>query len=119
MFKKLFIGALLVAPFTSDAAFFGSARIDKIYGSEIIRFGMQHAPTDKTCDYHGRHFQFDSTTDGGKAMLAILLTAHATKQKVYVWFDESTAPGTTHENGCTGNTMAQLTKIGFVGNGYK
>ena len=79
--------------------------------------------TANTCTYYGRSFVFDSTSAGGKQMLSSLLlaltrevvnnsgTVTSIKHKVTLWYNDSTAPGTTEANGCDKTTMARITSV--------
>ena len=117
MLQKIILGTLLLlVSFISQAeTTSGYHHVDLIYGGETVRFRMIPAPpTSKTCEHYSRHFQFDATTVRGKNIFKVLMLAQTTKQKVAVWYQPSSAPGTTHENGCSDDTMAIVNKIGLL-----
>jgi len=108
----LFLLMLVVSPLTY-AGYLGGADPHKIYGSKHIRFGALTADSSTTCAYWNRHFSFDATTDAGKNMLSILLTAYTAGKKVDVWYTDSKSPGTDQTNGCSVGNLAVVTAIGF------
>lgn len=96
------------------ADYVGGVTPKKIYGNGLIRFGMDTPPAN-TCEYFGRHFEFDATTEGGKVLMSMLLAAHLSKQKLDIWYTPSSAPGDTHDENCVPNqTMAVITQLGFA-----
>jgi len=111
--KKIFTIIITLA-FSSPllADYMGGRTPVYTYGSKYIEFGIDNPPTDKTCNYFGRHLRFDATTPEGKNMYSMLLMAIASKRKVDVWFTPSTLPGTDHVDGCKGSNMATLVNIG-------
>lgn len=113
MLRKILFVALMTAPHLVHAEFISGSTISKLYGSTSIKFGVDNAPSDTTCNYYGRHFYIDATNDGGKNMLSILLAAHLSGKKVDIWYRASTAPGTDETDGCTDSTIATITNIGF------
>ena len=117
MLQKIILGTLLLlVPFISQADITSSwSHVDLVYGGETVRFRMTPAPsTSSTCQHYSRHFQFDATTVRGMNILTILMLAQTTKQKVRVWYSPSSTPGTTHQNGCSGDTMAIVNRIGLL-----
>ena len=66
-----------------------------------------------TCNYYNVQFTFDSTTDGGKSMLSLLLSARMANTKIDVWYTASTLPGTDWTTGCNGSKMATATLVGL------
>ncbi|TRY33411.1 hypothetical protein [Aliiglaciecola sp. M165] len=112
--SKLLVLSLTLLSFSTFANYVGQVTPQKIYGAETIRFGVDEPPAGKVCDYFGRHYQFNATTEAGKNMLSILLAAEMSNRKVDIWFTASAAPDTNHENGCVPTTMAILTAIGLV-----
>jgi hypothetical protein len=72
------------------------------------------APPANTCDYWGLQFRFDPTTAKGKNLLALLLQASSMGKNIGVGFDNSTAPGTNGNNGCSLSTMATLEVVRVV-----
>lgn len=111
-FGKCFLLSLTLFIGTANAAYIGNVESKKMFGSTAILFGVANPPTD-TCDYFGRHFYFDATTDSGKNMLSMLLAAEMANRKINVWYVESTAPQTTEKNGCVQSSMAKVESIGF------
>ena len=97
---------------TVNSAFLSNQEPLKIYGASTIRFGVDNPSVD-LCSYFQRHFTFDATTEGGKNMLSILLSAKMANRKVSLWYTSSTAPNTIETNGCTISAMAILTSIGI------
>ena len=84
-------------------------RIEKIYSSATgeVRIRTESQPSN-TCSYYGWYFTFDSTTDGGKSLLSLILAAKATDSTLEIWYTTSLAPGTDETNGCY-NNLAVLT----------
>ncbi|MDR6984488.1 hypothetical protein J2X32_003132 [Rheinheimera pacifica] len=66
-----------------------------------------------TCDNWTEHMKFDSTTDGGKNMLSVLIAAKLSERRLDLWYSASDAPGTNNTNGCTQSVMAVLTGVGL------
>ncbi len=95
------------------AGYLGSSSPSKLFGASNIKFSVDNEDTSNTCNYYGRSFAFDATTDAGKNMLSILLAATMSGKKIDIWFVDSKAPGTNHTNGCNGSTMAIVTSIGL------
>ena len=95
------------------AGYLGSTTAIKMYGAGNIHFGVENGSKSNTCDNYGRSFKFDATTEAGKNMLSILLSASLAGKKVDLWFTDSTTPGTDQTNGCVTSTMATLTSIGL------
>jgi len=108
----IFVMLLLPISFSSNAGWAGNLEVKKMFGNSKIFFGVNTPPSD-TCDYHGRDFIFDATTEGGKNMLSMLIAAYMADKKVDVWYTSSSLPGTTDKNGCNRNTMAVMTQVGF------
>lgn len=99
-------------PLASSAAYLGANEITAIYGAGTISLGVASPPND-TCNYYGYQFKFDATTEAGKNMLSMLLTAQQAGKTVQVWYTPSTNPGTDHNSGCTQAQMAVLTAVGI------
>jgi hypothetical protein len=112
--KHMLVGLALGigTSFAASAAYTGNQSVKKIFGSGSINFGVSAAPED-TCNYYGRHFTFDATTEAGKNMLSILLAAHLSKKEVDVWYTPSSVPSKTNEDGCTSSNMAVMFHVGF------
>lgn len=112
---KKALAFIILATFASVsfASYLGGSVPRKIYGSRVIKFGVDNADAATTCSYFGRVYMFDATTDNGKNMLSILMAAHLSGKKVDVWYSDSESPGTTHENGCSTSNMAVVSEIGF------
>lgn len=97
----------------SWADFAGNLQIQKLFGNSKILFGV-NTPPPSTCDYFGRQFQFDATTEGGKNMLSILLAARMSGESIDIWYTPSSTPNTTEDTGCNpNNSIAVLTQVGF------
>lgn len=79
-----------------------------IHESGRVMFGTSRQPGN-TCNNGSRYFRFDSSTEGGKAMLSTLLAAKATGSRVQIWYAPSTAPGTD----CNTSSMAVVTSLGM------
>lgn len=79
-----------------------------VANSGRVMFGTSNQPNN-TCDNHSRYFRFDASTEGGKAMLAALLTAKASGSPIQIWYTPSTSPGTD----CGSGPMAIATGVGM------
>lgn len=111
--KKIFLLMVCVVfPVYVQAGFIGGQDPSAIFGSTKIRFGIQ-SPPDDTCNYFGRHFQFDATTEKGKNLLTILLAAKMGNKQIDVWYVPSSAQGTDQTSGCTHESMAVVSEIGI------
>ena len=108
-------GLLLLALSSSYvyAGYRGNVDVFGLFGASEMKFGIENAPTSNTCSYFERHLKFDATTDAGKNMLSILLSASVADKSVNVWYTDSSAPGTDETNGCSPSSMATLTAVGF------
>ncbi|WP_155761643.1 hypothetical protein [Alteromonas mediterranea] len=105
---------LSLSSFFCKADYAGNLKVKKLFGNGSILFGVS-TPPPNTCDYFGRHFKFDATTDGGKNLLSILLAAHLSDKNVDVWYLPSKLPGSSEDNGCNPHdTLAVVTQIGFA-----
>jgi hypothetical protein len=107
---------LMATLFATGRAFagYGIGTVDRYFvdSDGWVYFGTT-VPLDGTCSYFIDQFRFNGTTPAGKNMLATLMAAKIAGIPVSVWYTDSTAPGTNHNNGCTGATMAILTTIGI------
>lgn len=108
----IFVMLLLPISFSSNAGWAGDLEVKKMFGNSTIFFGVSTPPSD-TCDYYGRDFTFDATTEGGKNMLSMLIAAYMADKKVDVWYAPSSLPATTEKSGCNPNTIAVMTQVGF------
>ena len=112
MFKQLLLVSSLFLTAQVSADFVSGATNSKMYGAGGFKFAVDNPPAN-TCNYHGRHFGFDATTDAGRNMLSILIAAHMSGKKVDIWFTPSVAPGTDKTSGCTPTTIARLDAVGL------
>ena len=76
----------------------------------MVYFGTSVQPSN-TCAYYDWYYSFDSTTDGGKSALSILLAAKTTGAAVDLWYADSTAPGTNQTGGCTTSALSVMNAI--------
>ena len=94
---------------------FSVGHISRFYteasGMTYVGFVTQPAGT---CDNWSEHMKFDSTTDGGKNMLSVLIAAKLADRGLNLWYSPSEAPGTNQANGCTQAVMAVLTGVGLT-----
>lgn len=106
----LFICALPVMANTK----FSQGHIARFYTDNLgmTYVGFVAQPAD-TCDNWSEHVKFDSTTDGGKNMLTVLIAAKLADRGINLWYFPSQAPGTNQANGCTQEVMAVLAGIGL------
>lgn len=106
----LFIVAL---PATANAEY-SQGYIKRFYteASGMTYVGFVAQPSN-TCDNWSQHMKFDSTTDGGKNMLSVLIAAKLSERRLDLWYSASDAPGTNNTNGCTQSVMAVLTGVGL------
>lgn len=112
--RKVLIGicALLMSS-ASYAAYIGQVTPTRMFGSNVILFGITETPPADTCTYFRRQFKFDATTPGGKNMLSILMAAKLANQKVDIWYAASPTANTTETDGCTSATVATISSIGI------
>jgi len=82
--------------------------IDKLRIEEASTYIKTTIQPSNTCSNYGYYVTFNHTTESGKAFLSALLTAKASSTTVQLWYTSSTAPGTTHQNGCSGISISKL-----------
>ena len=111
-FRKILLTIILLFTNGATAEYAGWRTPSLIFGSEIIRFGVDNPPAD-TCDYFNRQFRFDATTEGVKNMLSILLAARLASKEIEIWYSPSSKPGTNHTNGCADTDIARVYHIGI------
>lgn len=104
-------GAILCSG-SATADYAGALTPKHMYGAGSIKFGADSQPPG-TCVYYNRIFKFDATSEAGKNMFAILLSAVASGKKVDVWYTPSDNPGTTQANGCSESNLATVTQLGL------
>ncbi|GAA6168931.1 hypothetical protein [Sessilibacter corallicola] len=104
---------LLLMSISSSAAFIANTSTKNMYVNSFVYFGIDNAPED-TCNYFGRHFRFDATTEAGKNMFSVLLAAEMADRKIAIWYTESSVAGTNETNGCHQGNMALVSQIGFI-----
>jgi len=78
-------------------------------GGEVF-VGFNQQPVG-TCDAYGEYVTFDSSVAGSDSLLSGLYVAYSTGKTIDIWYDDSTAPGTNQNNGCSTATMAALRQI--------
>ncbi len=110
--RKIFCLLIILASFSSNAAYIGNQTPSMMFGAGTIKFGVNGPPSD-TCDYFSRQFKFDATTESGKNILSIQLAAMMSKKEIDIWYTPSTTPGTTKDNGCIVGTLATINEIGI------
>lgn len=54
-----------------------------MYVNSFVYFGVDQEPGG-ACNYFGRHFRFDKTTEAGKSMLSVFLAAGMGDRKVSI-----------------------------------
>jgi|GEM_PF-1370047 len=65
-----------------------------------------------TCSYYGIFYTFNSNSlPGGKQMLSAILTAKVSNQKMDIWYNNATYPGTNDTNGCLPGNLASVTGV--------
>jgi hypothetical protein len=84
----------------------------RINDDGMVYFGTSSQPSN-TCDFYGTYYKFDSTTEGGAAMLSLVLSARLSGTAVVVWYNESTVPGTDASSGCYQSTLSKVYSVGF------
>lgn len=99
--KKLLLATTLMFSTSCFAGYTSNAEIQNVYvnntGEVLVGFVDKPAGT---CSLWGWHIKFDATTEGGSIMYSTLLSAKAMKQKVNVWYTDSSVPGSDQSNGC-------------------
>ena len=81
--------------------------------AQSVYFGTSIQPTD-TCSNFGEYFKFtyanaDGTvTPEGKAWLSTLTAAKLANKPISIWYNPSTASGTTYDTGCTDAAVATV-----------
>ena len=110
--KKVVGILLLVCASPVFAGFVGDAAVGRIHtkSNGYVYFGVVSPPSD-TCRWYGEDFRFDVTTPAGKAMLSNLLAGKAASKQISVWYQPSSAPGTTESNGCDESSIAIVTGV--------
>lgn len=93
---------------------YGSGDINRFYvtSSGWAYFGLK-IQLPNTCSSWGEHFRFDTSLPGGSNMLSVLMAAKLAGQKVTVWYQDSSAPGSDQTSGCQGDAISMLTNIGI------
>ena len=81
-------------------------------GVAIVGLGMANLPKD-TCSFFTYHFKFDSTTEAGKNLLSVVMTAKISKSRTSVWYFPSSAVGKDETNGCGINSLSVLDAVGL------
>jgi len=116
--KNIIISAFIVFfsafSFSANAGYVENVNVKSLYGSKFVSFGYDGPDLSDTCSFWNRRWRFDTTTDEGKTMLKILLTAVASNRKVILWYHTSAAQGTNHTNGCLPETLAVVYGIGIM-----
>jgi len=82
----------------------------RIHDNGEAFFGVDVQPVG-TCSNWGEYLKFDHTTPAGKTLMSALLVAKSSGKPIGVWYDDSSVPGATQENGCSESAMAVLTAI--------
>lgn len=76
-----------------------------------VLFSTDAQPSN-TCSYYGLFYTFNSNSlPGGKQMLSAILTAKVSNQKMNIWYNNATYPGTTETNGCLPGNLASVTGV--------
>lgn len=114
MYKLALVILFSLSSNLAVADYVGGSTISKLYGAKNMRFGVDNASTQNTCDYWGRQFIFDATSESGKNMFTIIIAANMAGKKVDIWFTPSLSPDTDQDSGCNGSTMAVVTSVGFT-----
>jgi len=113
--KKILFGLALLSCTTSvfaDYAYGLTVKRLYVQNNGHVSFGTE-PQADGTCNYYQFHFDFDSTTEAGKSMLSLLLSAKVSGAIIQVWYTPSTVPGEDFHNGCTIPAMAKVTHLGL------
>ena len=94
----------------------GETKVDRFFvqsnGKAFV--GLDGDLPANACSFFQYYFNFDSTTEVGKNLLSVVMTAQVSKSTVNIWYIHSVAEaGTDQTNGCGQNNMAVLDAIGL------
>ena len=106
---------IILLTFTNlSYAGYGGGEINRFYtGADGSAYFGLVTQLPNTCRYWEEQFKFDASTAAGKNMLSVLMAAKLANKRVYVWYSDSSNPGTDQTNGCTGNAVSNLLNIGI------
>lgn len=96
--------SIVLAPLVSDASAYGVGTITAIggmgFGTNTVYFGISPAPTGRAgCNSHANYqFIIDISTDSGKALYSMILSASATNTPVAIQGAGTCPSGTTAES---------------------
>lgn len=103
-----FILLALICPKIALSAWEGGLSIKHIRLSKtatFVRFTTQPA---NTCSYYGDTVMFYNNEPYADKFLSVLLSAEASKKRVSIWYEDSTAEGTDQSNGCNFDALSKL-----------
>jgi len=90
--------------------------VDRYYVTSAgdVYFGTTPKPNN-TCSNWGEYFRFNTSSVGGKNMLATLMSAKITGKKIIVWYIPVSGAyvDTNQSTGCTSGRMSTLTSVGI------
>lgn len=115
--RRVFVAVLMFfVSFNGHAGYYvANVAVEKIrsHTDNNTYINIPGAVPQQACSNWNAYFIYDHTTETGKQFSSILLAAIAAERKVDIWYNASSAPGTTHNNGCTSATMAVVTGVSF------
>jgi hypothetical protein len=111
--RALVISLCLIGTLSFAGRYAGDLSVGRVrvLGNEVM-FAVSPQPP-ATCSSFGENMRFLLETEDDYARYSMLLTAKASGQKVDLWYNDSTSPGTDHTNGCTSSTSATLYGLGL------
>ena len=104
---------LLILIVTSAYAenYAGKLNVGRVHvDNEICYFGIVGS-ADGVCSSYERHLKFGVSSNQGKLMYSIIVSAKLAGKKIDIWYTPSSTPGTNESTGCGPSTMAVLTQV--------
>lgn len=106
------IGAMtLCAMSPASAGYFGPQSVERMRVHETYTMLRISGSPPNVCTNYGDQLMVDNSVAYGKQVIAVVLAAQLSNRRIVVWYNDSTAPGTTETNGCTGSSLAKITGV--------
>ena len=96
---------------SASASYYGPQSVDRMRVHQNHAMLRVSGSPPVVCTNYSDQFLIDTSVDYGKQVMAVVLAAQLSGRRIIVWYNDSTAPGTTEANGCTGSAMAKITGV--------